>query len=132
MLETQIKPDYSKEVAQFLANGGQIQQAVNTNKAEWNFPISGTGLKQNIPLRKRAEQLGLKTYAPFEACHKCGTSERSTKTNACIVCDRNRSRVKNGLKLKNLQGVGVYLLEKNETVEFTSNGQKYVLKVEVA
>lgn len=127
-----IKKDYSEAVAQFVKNGGVISQAANTNKAEWNFPISGTGLKQNIPLRKRAEQLGLKTYAPFEACRKCGTSERSTKTNACIVCDRNRSRVKNGLKPKNLQGVGIYLLEKNETVEFTSGGQKYVLKVEVA
>ena len=131
MIGTQIKPDYSEAVAQFVANGGQIKPAVNTNKAEFNFSVSTGGLKQNIPLRKAAEAKGLKTYTTFSPCEKCGTSERSTKTNACLECDRRRARAKTGLSLKNLEAVGHYLLEKGESVEFTSGGQKYVLKVEV-
>ena len=131
MIGTQIKPDYSDAIAEFVKNGGEIKQAVNTNHVEWNFPISETGLKQNIPLRKAAEAKGLKTYTPFSPCEKCGTSERSTKTNACLECDRRRARAKTGLSLKNLEAVGHYLLDKGESVEFTSGGQKYVLKVEV-
>lgn len=125
-----IKKDYSAEIEQFLANGGEVKQAVNTNSVEWNFPISETGLKQNIPLRKDAEAKGLKTYAPFSPCEKCGTSERSTKTNACLECDRRRARAKTGLSVKNLEAIGHYLLGKGESIEFTSGGQKYVLKVE--
>ena len=131
MIGTQIKRDYSDEIAEFLAKGGEIKQAENTHKAEFNFSVSTGGLKQNIPLRKDAEAKGLKTYAPFYPCEKCGTSERSTKTNACLECDRRRARAKTGLSLKNLEAVGHYLLDKGESVEFTSNGQKYVLKVEV-
>lgn len=125
-----IKPDYSDAIAKFVKNGGEIKQAVNTNSVEWNFPISETGLKQNIPLRKEAEVKGLKTYAPFSPCEKCGTSERSTKTNACLECDRRRARAKTGLSVKNLEAIGHYLLGKGESIEFTSGGQKYVLKVE--
>ena len=36
------------------------------------------------------------------------------------------------MSAKNIEAVGHYLLEKGESVEFTSNGQKYVLKIEVA
>ena len=132
MIGTQIKPDYSDAIAKFVKNGGEIKQAVNTNRVDFNFSVSTGGLKQNIPLRKAAEAKGLKTYTPFSPCEKCGTSERSTKTNACMECDRRRARAKTGLSLKNLEAVGHYLLEKGESVEFTSNGQKYVLKVEVA
>jgi hypothetical protein len=132
MIGTQIKPDYSDKIAEFVKNGGEIKQAVNTNRVDFNFSVSTGGLKQNIPLRKAAEAKGLKTYTPFSPCEKCGTSERSTKTNACLECDRRRARAKTGLSLKNLEAVGHYLLEKGESIEFTSNGQKYVLKVEVA
>ena len=132
MIGTQIKPDYSDAIAKFVENGGEIKQAENTHKAEFNFSISTGGLKQNIPLRKAAEAKGLKTYAPFSPCEKCGTSERSTKTNACMECDRRRARAKTGLSLKNLEAVGHYLLDKGESIEFTSGGQKYVLKIEVA
>ena len=132
MIGAQIKPDYSDAIAKFVENGGEIKQAVNTNRVDFNFSVSTGGLKQNIPLRKDAEAKGLKTYSPFSPCEKCGTSERSTKTNACLECDRRRARAKTGLSLKNLEAVGHYLLEKGESVEFTSDGQKYVLKVEVA
>ena len=132
MFETKIKPNYSEAVAQFLANGGEIKQAENTHKAEFNFSVSTGGLKQNIQLRKDAEVKGLKTYVPFAACEKCSTSERSVKSNACLECDRRRARAKTGLSVKNLEAIGRYLLDKGESVEFTSGGQKYVLKVEVA
>lgn len=125
-----IKPDYSDAIAEFLAKGGEIKQAENTHKAEFNFSVSTGGLKQNIPLRKEAEVKGLKTYAPFSPCEKCGTSERSTRTNACMECDRRRARAKTGLSVKNLEAIGHYLLGKGESIEFTSDGQKYVLKVE--
>lgn len=132
MFETKIKPDYSEAVAQFLANGGEIKQAENFHKAEFNFSVSTGGLKQNIQLRKDAEVKGLKTYVPFAACEKCSTFERSVKSNACLECDRRRARAKTGLSVKNLEAIGHYLLDKGESVEFTSGGQKYVLKVEVA
>lgn len=132
MFETEIKPDYSEAVAQFLANGGEIKQAENTHKAEFNFSVSTGGLKQNIQLRKDAEVKGLKTYVAFAACEKCSTFERSVKSNACLECDRRRARAKTGLSVKNLEAIGRYLLDKGESVEFTSGGQTYVLKVEVA
>ena len=132
MIGAKIKPDYSDKIAEFLKNGGEIKQAVNTNKAEFNFSVSTGGLKQNIQPRKDAEAKGLKTYVPAEACEKCSTSERSVKTNACLECDRRRARTKTGLSLKNLEAVGHYLLGKGESIEFTSGGQKYILKVEVA
>jgi len=132
MFETKIKPNYSEAVAQFLANGGEIKQAENTHKAEFNFSVSTGGLKQNIQLRKDAEVKGLKTYVPFAACEKCSTFERSVKSNACLECDRRRARSKTGLSAKHLEAIGYYLLDKGESVEFTSGGQKYVLKVEVA
>ncbi|MEG0605564.1 MAG: hypothetical protein RR487_13780 [Acinetobacter sp.] len=132
MFETKIKPNYSEAVAQFLANGGEIKQAENTHKAEFNFSVSTGGLKQNIQLRKDAEVKGLKTYVPFAACEKCSTFERSVKSNACLECDRRRARSKTGLSAKHLEAIGHYLLEKGESVEFTSGCQKYVLKVEVA
>lgn len=140
MLGAQIKPDYSKEVAQFLANGGQIQQAVNTNKAEFNYCNADTAIKsaerpnshQNHILRIRAEKQSLKSYTPVAPCKSCNTSERSVKSNACLECDRRRVRARTGLSSKNLEAIGHYLLAKNESIEFTSNGQKYVLKIEVA
>ena len=140
MFETKIKPDYSEAVAQFLANGGEIKQAVNTNKAEFNYCNVDTAVKsaerpnshQNHILRTRAEKSGLKSYKPVAPCKSCGTSERSVKSNACLECDRRRVRAKNGMSAKNIEAVGHYLLEKGEPVEFTSGGQKYVLKIEVA
>lgn len=132
MFETKIKPNYSEAVAQFLANGGEIKQAENTHKSEFNFSVSTGGLKQNIQLRKDAEVKGLKTYVPFAACEKCSTFERSVKSNACLECDRRRARAKTGLSVKNLEAIGRYLLDKGESVEFTSGGQTYVLKVEVS
>lgn len=140
MLGTQIKPDYSEAVAKFVANGGRIKPAVNTNKVEFNYCNADTTLKsaerpnshQNHILRTRAEKQGLKSYKPVAPCRSCGTSERSVKSNICLECDRRRARAKTGLSLKNLEAIGHYLLSKNESIEFTSNGQKYVLKVEVA
>ena len=132
MIGTQIKPDYSEAVANFVKSGCQIKPAVNTNKADFNYPLSTGGLKQNIQLRKNAEAQGLKTYVPFSPCEKCNTSERSVKSNICLECDRRRARAKTGLSLKKLEAIGHYLLDKGESVEFTSGGKKYVLKVEVA
>ena len=132
MIGAKIKPDYSGAIAKFVKNGGEIKQAVNTNKAEFNYHLSTGGLKKNIQLRKDAEAKGLKTYVPAEACEKCSTSERSVKSNACLECDRRRARAKTGLSSKNLEAIGHYLLGKGESIEFTSGGQKYVLKVEVA
>ena len=132
MIGAKIKRDYSDKIAEFVKNGGEIKQAVNTNKAEFNFSVSTGGLKQNIQPRKDAEAKGLKTYVPAEACEKCSTSERSVKSNLCLECDRRRARAKTGLSAKNLEAVGHYLLAKSEVVEFTSGGQKYILKVEVA
>ena len=140
MFETKIKPDYSEAVAKFVKSGGQIKQAVNTNKAEFNYCNADTAIKSaerpnshhNHVLRTRAEKSGLKSYKPVAPCKSCGTSERSVKSNACLECDRRRVRAKNGISTKNIEAVGHYLLEKGESVEFTSNGQKYVLKIEVA
>lgn len=139
MIGTQIKPDYSEAVAKFVANGGQIKPAVNTNKAEFNYCNVDTVLQsaerpnshQNHILRTRAEKQGLKSYKPVAPCRSCGTSERSVKSNICLECDRRRARAKTGLSLKNLESIGHYLLDKGEVVEFTSGGKKYVLKVEV-
>ncbi|WP_347460967.1 hypothetical protein ABEF79_05905 [Acinetobacter sp. ANC 7454] len=132
MIGSRIKPDYSAEIEKFLKCGGEIKPAVNSNNVEWNFPLSQGGLKQNIQLRKEAEAKGLKTYVPFSPCEKCGTSERSVASNACLECDRRRARSKTGLSRKHLEAIGHYLLEKNETVTFTSGGKKYVLKIEEA
>ena len=132
MIGAQIKPDYSDAIAEFVKNGGEIKQAENTHKAEFNFSVSTGGLKQNIQLRKDAEAKGLKTYVAFAACEKCGSFERSVKSNACLECDRRRARSKTGLSAKHLEAIGHYLLEKGESIEFTSGGQKYILKVEVA
>ncbi|NOJ67192.1 hypothetical protein [Acinetobacter indicus] len=140
MIGAQIKPDYSDEIAEFVKNGGEIKQAVNTNKAEFNYCNADTVLQsnerpnshQNHILRTRAEKQGLKSYKPVAPCRSCGTSERSVKSNICLECDRLRARAKTGLGFKNLEAIGHYLLDKGESVEFTSDGQKYVLKVEVA
>lgn len=140
MISNQIKPDYSDAVAQFVKRGGQIQSAVNTNKADFNYCNTDTSLKsaerpnshQNHVLRTRAEKQGLKSYKPVAPCRSCGTSERSVKSNICLECDRRRARAKTGLSAKNLEAIGHYLLDKGESIEFTSGGQKYVLKVEVA
>lgn len=140
MIGTKIKPDYSEAVAKFLANGGEIKQAVNTNKAEFNYCNADTVLQsndrpnshQNHILRTRAEKQGLKSYKPVAPCKSCSTSERSVRSNVCLECDRRRARAKTGLSAKNLEAIGRYLLGKGESIEFTSGGQKYVLKVEVA
>ena len=140
MIGTKIKPDYSDKIAEFVKNGGEIKQAVNTNKAEFNYCNADTVLQsnerpnshQNHILRTRAEKQGLKSYKPVAPCKSCGTSERSVKSNICLECDRRRARAKTGLSAKNLEAVGHYLLAKSEVVEFTSGGHKYILKVEVA
>lgn len=140
MLNNQIKQDYSADITKFVANGGEIKTAVNTNKAEFNYCNADTVLQsaerpnshQNAVLRKRAENRGFKSYTPVAPCRSCGTSERSVKSNICLECDRRRARFKTGLSLKNLEAVGHYLLGKGESIEFTSGGQKYILKVEVA
>ena len=121
MIGTQIKPDYSEAVAQFVANGGQIKPAVNTNKAEFNYCNMDTVLQsaerpnshQNHILRTRAEKQGLKSYKPVAPCRSCGTSERSVKSNICLECDRRRARAKTGLSLKNLGGVSKSMLKKS-------------------
>ena len=140
MIGTQIKPDYSDAVASFVAKGGQIKPAENTNKAEFNYCNTDTTLKsaerpnshQNHVLRTRAEKQGLKSYKPVAPCKSCGTADRSVKSNICLECDRRRARAKTNMSVKSLEAIGHYLLGKGESVEFTSDGKKYVLKVEVA
>ena len=140
MISNQIKPDYSADVAKFLQNGGQIQSAVNTNKADFNYCNADATLKsaerpnshQNHILRTRAEKQGLKSYKPVAPCRSCGTADRSIKSNICLECDRRRARAKTEMSAKNLEAIGHYLLSKDKSVEFISGGKKYVLKIEVA
>ena len=140
MINNLIKQDYSAEIAGFIKNGGVIQPAINTNKAEFNYCNADTVLKsderpnghQNHILRTRAEKQGLKSYTPNVPCKSCSTSDRSVKSNICLECDRRRARAKTNMSVKNLEAIGHYLLGKGESIEFTSGGKKYVLKVEVA
>ena len=140
MINNSIKQDYSADVASFIKNGGVISPATNTNKAEFNYCNADTVLKsaerpnshQNHILRTRAAKQDLKSYTPVAPCKSCSTSERSVRSNICLECDRRRAKAKTPVNKKNLEVVGHHLLSRNETVEFTSNGRKYVLKVEVA
>lgn len=131
-MNPQIKQGYGDAIAQFLANGGQIKTAVNSNKSPDFNPNLPTGGIENYQLRKEAEKKGLKSYLTLVPCEKCNTSERSVKTNACLACDRRRARSKTGLSDKTLQDVGLYLLDSGKSIEFTSGGQTYVLKIEAA
>lgn len=140
MMGNKIKLDYQSDISVFLANGGEIKQAINTNKADFNYCNTDTALKsserpnshQNHVLRTRAEKQGLKSYKPVASCQSCGTADRSVKSNICLECDRRRARAKTSMSAKNLEAIGHYLLSKEKSVEFTSGGQKYVLKVEKA
>lgn len=140
MINNQIKPDYSTEIAKFLAAGGTISPAVNTGKAEFNYCNADSAAEsaknprsyKNNGLRTRARNLGSKSYTPVAPCNSCGTSERSVKSNACLECDRRRFRAKVGVNEDKLTQIGSYLLAQNKTCTFTSGGKKYVLKVEVA
>lgn len=87
---------------------------------------------QNHILRKRAENQGMASYTPVAPCSKCKTSERSTKSNACLECDRIRMRKKMGVNEEKIAQVGAYLLERSEPFTFTSEGKEYTLKVELA
>ena len=140
MINNQIKPDYSADVASFVKNGGVIALAVNTNKTNFNYCNADTTVKsaerpnshQNHILRTRAEKQGLKSYKPVAPCRSCGTADRSVKSNICLECDRRRARAKTEMSAKNLEAIGHYLLSKDKSVKFTSGSKKYVLKVEVA
>ena len=74
-----IKADYSIGVDEFIKRGGQIQSAVNTNKADFNYCNADTALKsaertnshQNHILRTRAGNKGLKSYTPVAPCKSC-------------------------------------------------------------
>lgn len=138
MMNTQVKQDYSIEIAKFVANGGVISPAINTNKVEFN-PFNHDAVArnsekpnsyQNHILRKRAEKEGLKSYKPIAPCNGCKTQERSVKSNACLECDRRRFRAKVGMNESKLSQVAEYLLGQNKDFSFTSGGKKYVLKVE--
>src|SRR5699024_9873957 len=114
MIGTQIKPDYSDAVANFVAKGGQINPAENTNEAEFNYWNADTTLKsaerpnshQNHVLRTRAEKQGLKSYKPVAPCKSCGTADRSVKSNICLECDRRRARAKTNMSVKSLEAIG--------------------------
>ncbi|MDM1760056.1 hypothetical protein [Acinetobacter sp. 251-1] len=133
-----IKKDYSQAIEKFVKNGGLISQAVNTNKAEFNYCNADTVLQsaerpnsyQNHILRTRAEKQGLKSYKPVALCKSCGTSERSVKTNACLECDRRRARAKMTINESKIIQIGLTLLAQEKTITFTQSGKKYVLKVE--
>ena len=47
MINNPIKQDYSAEIAGFIKNGGVIQPAINTNKAEFNYCNADTVLKSD-------------------------------------------------------------------------------------
>lgn len=135
----QIKPSYSADVDAFLKNGGEIKPAVNSNKIpEFNgfnadmaaINAAKPSSSKNTELREQAKKQGLKKYVPVAPCKKCNTSERSVSTNLCLCCDRRRARAKTKLSTKNLKEVGHYLLTTGDSIEFTSNGKKYVLKIE--
>ena len=91
MINNPIKQDYSAEIAGFIKNGGVIQPAINTNKAEFNYCNADTVLKsderpnshQNHILRTRAEKQGLKSYTPNVPCKSCSTVEWDIFFNEC-------------------------------------------------
>lgn len=138
LTQSQIKKDYSADIAKFVENGGQIKPAVNTNKAEFNHFNPDTALKnaerpsshQNAVLRQRADNLNQKSYTPVAACKSCGTSERSVRSNLCLECDRRRAKAKMGVNKKTVLAVGAYLVNSKKTVEFVQGNKKYILKVE--
>ena len=138
-MEQRIKKDYSQDIEQFIKRGGQITPAINTNRADFNYCNADTALKsaerpnshQNHILRTRASNKGLKSYTPISPCKSCQTSDRSVKSNLCLECDRRRAKAKTGMNAKNLEAIGHYLLNKGESIKFTSGGKKYVLKVEM-
>ena len=139
MINNQIKADHSADIEKFLANGGVIHKAVNSNKADFNYCNADTeqiakrpNSHQNHVLRTRAGKQELKSYKPVAPCPSCNTSERSTRSNICLECDRRRARAKTSVNKKNIEAIGHHLLSRNEVVEFTSGGKKYILKVEVA
>ena len=135
-----IKKDYSQEIENFVKSGGVISQAINTNKTEFNgFNADAAAIdaakptsQRNLDAKEAAAKVGQKSYVTVAPCDSCLTSERSVRSNACLECDRRRARAKTTVNTKNLEAIGHYLLLKNEVVEFTSGGKKYVLKVEVA
>ena len=134
----QIKANYASDIDAFVKAGGVIKQAVNTNKMEFNqFNADRAALNaqkpnshQNHILKSRAEKQGLKSYKPVAPCNKCGTSERSVKSNVCLECDRQRFRSKVSLSESKLTQFAEYLLKQNKTFSFTSGGKKYELKIE--
>lgn len=118
-----------------------IKPAINANKAEFNYfnadevarnAEKPDGIK-NHELRMAAKNKSLKSYTSFAPCKSCNTSERSVKSNACLECDRRRSRS----RLKHSKNIDVtildiatYLVEENKSFEFTIKGKKYTLKAE--
>lgn len=137
-LNTNIKPDYSEAIAKFVANGGVIQQAENTNKADFNYFDADAAEKNkekpnssaNHELRQKAEAKGLKKYSAYAPCKSCQTSIRSVATNACLECDRRRARKKFGVNARSLDQIGEYLLKQDKSHTFVSGGKTYTLKVE--
>ncbi|MBF7686005.1 hypothetical protein I2F17_09265 [Acinetobacter sp. B10A] len=145
---SQIKKDYSVDIAEFLSNGGEIKPAVNNSKPKsyaetntflFNSPNrdrageSKINSHQNSIIRENARKADKKSYVPVTHCGSCGTSERSVRSNACLECDRRRARAKLRHS-KNIDAaildIAAYLVEENKTFEFTIKGKKYTLKVE--
>ena len=114
---------YEKQIEEFLANGGEIKQAVNSGKAV-SFNRSDADVLESHNRRKTAKAKSERTYTTCTPCKKCGTSIRSTASNLCLECDRRRNR-KNTAPLERL---GKVLLESgSQTV--TINGVKYKISI---
>jgi len=139
-LNIKIKQDYSAEVEKYLAAGGQIKEAENTNKVEFNYFDADAAEKNkekanssvNQQKRKDAQDQGLKVYTTYSPCKSCRTSIRSVATNACMECDRRRAKNRYGVNSRSLDQIGEYLVKQNKAHTFTSGGKTYILKVELA
>lgn len=142
-----VKKDYSAEIAEFLANGGEIKPAVNssnpmsyaqTNTFLFSSPskesaseVNKNNSHKNAIIRERASNAGKKSYVTVTPCGSCATSERSVRSNACLECDRRRFRLKTGANEKTMTAVAGYLVAENKTFTCTIFGKKYILKAEL-
>ena len=116
-----IKPDYSAQIEEWLAQGNQIKSldrgASTHNKTFNNKPKNAQSAmraimsnsvaiakahKDNPFVKARAEARnnGLKRYTGSE-CKQCGSTLKYVSTNNCLICNRAkaaaRMRVKRAL-----------------------------------
>lgn len=140
MLDNRIKKSYAEEIEGFVAAGGVIAAAENTNQVKFNYHDADAAERSKSKLdsvvnqeaREKAANAKLVSYKTYAPCKLCLTSERSVKTNVCLECDRRRARVKFGVNSRSLDQIGDYLVKQGKSHTFISGGKEYKLKVEEA